>query len=170
MGFVHGYIVDETTITPRDLLEPTRLLFGAFFVVLAVSFLLKEKPTPAFDRTEILMCAFSLILIVSVLVKARRLAFGLHVAADAFIVEHGGTPGLLTSAADMGMGASDDNVDALELLPCDDAEDCARAHGIRKSTIPTVSNWGLAVLALLVLVAGGILLKRRPLGPIRVTR
>jgi hypothetical protein len=91
-------------------------------------------------------------------------------AADAFIVEFGGAPEVLTWAAQMGMGASGDNIDALELLPCADGEECARDHGVRKSYIPTVSNWGLAILALLVLAAGAAVLRRRRVAVARVTR
>ncbi|NIM98696.1 MAG: hypothetical protein GTO24_11645, partial [candidate division Zixibacteria bacterium] len=82
----HAYITYETTIRPRDLLEPTRLIFIVFLVLFLAGYVADRKRLGALDTTEILMCAFSFILIASVLFQSRRLAFGLHVVADAFVV------------------------------------------------------------------------------------
>ncbi|MCH7702710.1 MAG: hypothetical protein IID37_13590 [Planctomycetes bacterium] len=52
-------------------------------------------------------------------------------AADVYLVAAGESPVLFASAASLGLGRPADNVDALELLVCDDYEDCAEDHGIR---------------------------------------
>lgn len=75
-----------TTITWQDLLEPTRTLLGLFLVVYLLGAVLQKKRLLPLDRTEIWMGAFSLIVVASVLLRSWRLAVGLHVAADAFIV------------------------------------------------------------------------------------
>lgn len=82
-------------------------------------------------------------------------------AADVFIARFGEDPALLASASALGLGQTDDNIESLELLLCDDAMACAEAHGIRGPIIPTMSQWGLLLTALLLLVAGGVLITRR---------
>ncbi|MFQ5413749.1 MAG: hypothetical protein ACE5E6_04745 [Phycisphaerae bacterium] len=52
-------------------------------------------------------------------------------AADIFIVEPGQMPSLFVSAATLGLGHVQDNIDAIELLTCTDAVTCANLHGIR---------------------------------------
>ncbi|UCF32263.1 MAG: dockerin type I repeat-containing protein [Phycisphaerales bacterium] len=52
-------------------------------------------------------------------------------AADVFTVTPGGTPSVFVSAADLGLGHPDDNINALDLFACDDAMVCAAQHGIR---------------------------------------
>lgn len=52
-------------------------------------------------------------------------------AADVYLVAAGESPVLFASAASLGLGRPADNIDALELLVCDDYEDCAEDHGIR---------------------------------------
>jgi hypothetical protein len=52
-------------------------------------------------------------------------------AADVFTVTPGATPSVFVSAADLGLGHPDDNIDALDLFPCDDAMLCAAQYGIR---------------------------------------
>jgi len=81
-------------------------------------------------------------------------------AADVFVVTPSGVRTVLASAARLGLGAPTDNIDALELFPCVDGLACALEHGIRAEVIPTVSQWGLVVLALLVLSAGGVIVRR----------
>ena len=91
-------------------------------------------------------------------------------AAEVFIVQFGGQPTVLAPASALGLGHVDDNIDALELLLCDDAMACAVAHGIRGHVIPTVSEWGLVLTALLLLAAGAILIIRRRPAVARATR
>ena len=81
-----AYITGETTIRMRELLEPNRLIFGAYLLVFLLAALkMKKLPVPV-DRTEKWMALFSLILVASALFQSRRTAFGLRVATDAFIV------------------------------------------------------------------------------------
>jgi O-antigen ligase len=81
-----GYFSNEATIKSKDLVEPTRILFGAFVFFALLDPLLKKKRLVTLDRTERWMIAFSVILVASVLLETRRTAFGLRIAADAFIV------------------------------------------------------------------------------------
>ncbi len=52
-------------------------------------------------------------------------------AADVFLAEPGVAPTIFAPAASLGLGAVDDDIDALDLSPCSDATGCARHHGIR---------------------------------------
>ncbi len=52
-------------------------------------------------------------------------------AADVFIVAPGEMPAVLAAAADLGLGDPQDNIDALDVLGCEDALECAARHGIR---------------------------------------
>ena len=83
---VNTYFVNPDVIVLRDLFEPTRTLLGACFVVLLLTALLKRKSLAPLDRTETWMGVFSLLLIASVFLQSHRLAYGLHIAGDAFIV------------------------------------------------------------------------------------
>lgn len=82
-------------------------------------------------------------------------------AADVFIARLGEQPALFASAAGIGLGADEDNIDSLELQLCDDAIACAKSYGIRGHWIPAVRGWGLMATALLLLAAGAILINRR---------
>jgi hypothetical protein len=53
-------------------------------------------------------------------------------AADVFVVTPGEDPVAFAPAALLGLGHQQDNLDALEYVPCDDAEVCAAIHGIRR--------------------------------------
>lgn len=90
-------------------------------------------------------------------------------AADVFVMSPGAEgPTLFASAADLGLGHPDDNIDALDYALCDDVDTCAAAHGIRSHlSIPTLSAWGVVVMALLMLVAGTIVASRRRSLPMR---
>lgn len=80
------YATAETKVTLRDLLEPTRLLFGTFLVVVLLGTIINRARPMPLDRAEIWMCVFSVILLASALFQSRRLAFGLHVSGDSFMV------------------------------------------------------------------------------------
>lgn len=81
-------------------------------------------------------------------------------SADVFSVSPSGARTLVAPAAALGLGAVTDNIDALDILPCADGLACALAHGMRAGDIPAVSEWGLAILALVVMAAGGVVLRR----------
>ena len=89
-------------------------------------------------------------------------------AADVFMVEHGSPPTLLVPARALGLGTVDDNIDALELLACNDAMTCAESHGIRTSQagIPTVDEWGLVLMLALFVVAGVVVVARQRLAKV----
>jgi hypothetical protein len=81
-----SYYTSATTISVYELLEPTRALFGLFLVIFLLDALLEKKRLLPLDKTEIRMSVFSLIVVANVLLRSKRLAFGLHVAVDAFLV------------------------------------------------------------------------------------
>lgn len=92
-------------------------------------------------------------------------------AADVFVVSAGIPPQLFASAAQMGIGAQGDNIDALEVLLSTDGDTSAQLHGIRVNAgVPTVNEWGLMLMAVLMLAAGGALIARRRLAVVRVNR
>jgi len=81
--------------------------------------------------------------------------------ADVYVVVPGAGPQLVASSDMFGLGAPNDNITGLDLLPCSDGMACALAHGIQADGVPAVSEWGLASLALVMLTAGTIVLRRR---------
>ncbi len=83
--------------------------------------------------------------------------------ADVYSVTAGAAPTatMIASAAALGLAAATDNIDALDYSPCTDVDFCAEQHGIRTDEAPAVSQWGLAVLALVILCAGTVLSTRR---------
>ena len=82
-------------------------------------------------------------------------------AADVFTTVAGAPPAVFASALDLGLGDPADNVDALDFLPCVDAQLCAQERSIRaEAPIPAVSAWGLASMLLLALAIGTIVFRR----------
>jgi O-antigen ligase len=80
------YLVHRTTLELREFLEPTRIIFLIFMVVFLLDTLLRRKHVLAFDRQEIWMGIFSVILVSSVLLQSNRIAYGLRIATDAFLI------------------------------------------------------------------------------------
>ena len=82
-------------------------------------------------------------------------------AADIFTTVAGAQPAVFALALDLGLGDASDNVDALDFLPCIDAQLCAQERSIRaEAPIPAVSAWGLASMLLLALAIGTIVFRR----------
>jgi O-antigen ligase len=82
-----AYFTESTgTVTLRELLEPTRILISAFFVVFLLDALSGKKRLLPLDKTETWMCIFTLLSIASALFQSRRLFFGLHTVIDAFVI------------------------------------------------------------------------------------
>jgi O-antigen ligase len=81
-----SYKTGETNINLVDIIEPTRALFGAFFLVFLSKAILHKRPLFLLDKTEAWMGVFSFILVASALLQSTRVVFSLHVALDAFIV------------------------------------------------------------------------------------
>lgn len=86
-------------------------------------------------------------------------------AADIFLAAPAQAPSLFASAASLGLGHVDDDIDALDIQPCTNPTMCAIEHGIRSTpVIPAISEWGALVVAILLLIAGTILISNRRLG------
>ena len=82
--------------------------------------------------------------------------------ADILIARPGTGATVFAPGTVFGMGATD-NIDGLDFFRCPgptDAIDCAAQWGIRGPQIPTVSDWGLAVMTLALLVAGTLVFRR----------
>lgn len=60
--------------------------------------------------------------------------------ADVFVVTPGEPPALFASAELLGLGAPQDNIDALELLLCDNGPDCAQNHAILSPNFPEADD------------------------------
>ncbi len=85
-GRVIAYQVAPTTIRMRELLNPTRLLFLVFVLVLLLDRYYKKTPLEPLNKTEKLMLVFTLFLFFNVLLLSNRMANGLKVAMDAFFI------------------------------------------------------------------------------------
>jgi len=85
--------------------------------------------------------------------------------ADIFTVSAGTAPALFTSAAELGLEGANDNIAGLSVVFSSDALQTALDAGIRSSStspVPTVGQWGLINLALLMVLSGAIILRRQP--------
>lgn len=83
---VEGYFSQPETIKVKELLEPTRILFGLFLVIFLGRSLTRNRRILSLDRTEIWMLVFSLIVLANVILFSKRFGFGARIAIDAFIV------------------------------------------------------------------------------------
>ncbi len=83
--------------------------------------------------------------------------------ADTYSVLSAPTPilSLFAPASALGIEGATDNIDALDYSPCTNVDFCAEQHGIRNDIAPAVSQWGLIVIALMILCAGTVLTARR---------
>ena len=81
-----GYLGDEASVSLRELLEPTRLLFAAYMLLLLNGYIWRQRRWVPLDRTEVYMVLFAGVLLASVVISSNRLLFGLRMATDAFIV------------------------------------------------------------------------------------
>ncbi len=81
-----GYVTGEVTIRMEDLLNPTRLLFIVFFLVLLMDKYYKRSPLAPFNETETWMAVFMLVLVVNVLLLSKRVPNSLKLATDSFFI------------------------------------------------------------------------------------
>lgn len=81
-----GYVTGEVTIRMRELLNPTRLLFLVFFLVLLMDKYYKRSPLAPFNETETLMAIFMLVMVVNVLLLSKRVPNSLKLATDSFFI------------------------------------------------------------------------------------
>ena len=83
---VDGYFVQEETIRAKELLEPTRIIFGLFFVIFLGRSLVRERRLLSLDKTEKWMLVFVLLAFLSVVLFSRRFAYSARIAVDAFVI------------------------------------------------------------------------------------
>ncbi len=81
-----GYVTGEATIRMREILNPTRLLFLVFFLVLLMDKYYKRSPLEPFNQTEMLMAVFMLMLVVNIFLLSKRVPNSLKLATDAFFI------------------------------------------------------------------------------------
>jgi O-antigen ligase len=80
------YYEHPANITLQKLLDPNRIVFGAFLLIFLMEGLVKKQRSISLDATEIWMGIFSVILLANVFLWSGRLAFGLRIAFDSYIV------------------------------------------------------------------------------------
>jgi hypothetical protein len=73
----------------------------------------------------------------------------------------GAGPVLFLSAIQLGLGTGADDLDALDVLLCNNPFACANLHAIRSGAIPTVSEWGVVGMALLLIVVASLVYGHR---------
>jgi O-antigen ligase len=80
------YLNQPTTITVKELLEPTRILVVTLIVLLAADRIVRKKRRLRMDRPEKAMLFFSILLVLSSIFMSTKTAFGLRVSVDVFII------------------------------------------------------------------------------------
>jgi O-antigen ligase len=80
------YYDNAAQITLQKLINPNRTLLGLLFIAFILNTGLKKTRRVPFDTTEKWMGIFSLVSLANVFLWSARLAYGLHVAVDAFTV------------------------------------------------------------------------------------
>ena len=83
---VEKAFLSESKMRLKDFLEPTRILFGLFFLLFLTNALLKKNCLFNLNRIEVYMVLFSILLVINALSMSKRPMFGLHIACDAFII------------------------------------------------------------------------------------
>ena len=81
-----GEVASADAVKLSKLLDPTRTLLLAFFLVFLLDALAKRRPIGPFNNTEFWMGAFFLILLTSVFLKSYQLHFSMRIVIDAFLV------------------------------------------------------------------------------------
>ncbi len=81
-----GYVTGEATITVWELLNPTRLLFLTFLLVLLLDKYYKKSPLAPLSKTETLMAIFIVMLAINAILLSKRVPNSLKLATDAFFI------------------------------------------------------------------------------------
>ena len=81
-----GYLGDEASVSARELLDPTRLLFIAYLFLLLDTYIRRRRKWMPLDRTELFMGLFVALVLASVMLSSNRLLFGVRIAMDAFVI------------------------------------------------------------------------------------
>ena len=85
-SLLRGESTDRSTVNLQQLLEPTRTLLLAFFLVFILEALSKRQALGRCDTTELLMGAFCFIMLASIFLKSYHLNYSMRIALDAFLV------------------------------------------------------------------------------------
>jgi len=85
-SFRSGEFDTENTINLEQLLNPTRTLLLAFFLVFLLNALAKWRPLGPFNGTELWMGAFFLTVLTSIFLKSYQFNYSMRVILDAFLV------------------------------------------------------------------------------------
>jgi hypothetical protein len=85
-GVGTGGYFREGGIKFMELVQPTRVLLIAFVIVFLMNALMRKRRLGRFDSTEKFAGIFSLLLLANVFWQSERVAFGIRVAIDAFII------------------------------------------------------------------------------------
>jgi O-antigen ligase len=75
-----------TTITVKELLEPTRVLVLVMVTLLAADRLVRKRRRLPMDRPEKAMLFFSILLVLSSVFMSTKTAFGLRISVDVFVI------------------------------------------------------------------------------------
>lgn len=78
--------ITNSNIKMKELLEPSRALFGIFLFTFLLGALVKRQPLLPLDRAELWMAIFAVILLVNTIMLSYHLAHSLRNAVDAFII------------------------------------------------------------------------------------
>jgi O-antigen ligase len=85
-AFRSGEFKASDTVNLTQLLEPTRTLLLAFFLVFFLNALAKRRPLGPFNSTELWMGAFLLISLTSIFLKSYQFFYSMRIVLDAFLV------------------------------------------------------------------------------------
>ena len=80
------YLTEDTSITAKELLEPTRVVVLMMLGVFVLKRIFTKRRKVRIDSPEFRMALFSGLLVLSAILYSHRHAFGLRVALDIFIV------------------------------------------------------------------------------------
>jgi O-antigen ligase len=83
---VDGYFVQAETIRIKELLDPTRILFGLFFLTFLGRSIVLDRRIMSLDRSEKWMLVFTVLVLANVFFFSRRLAFSARIVIDAFVI------------------------------------------------------------------------------------
>jgi len=81
-----GYLHDSASIRLKEVLQPTRLLLLTPAFLLFFEKIYRHRQSLPLDQAELWMIIFSVLLFVNIILQSGRVANGLKLAIDAFIV------------------------------------------------------------------------------------
>ncbi|MFB3904127.1 MAG: O-antigen ligase family protein [Acidobacteriota bacterium] len=81
-----AYLTEQSNVTVKELLEPTRVLIFSLLAVMVAEGIVRKRKQPGLDRTERMMAVFSAVLVLSSVLFSTRTIFGLRLTLDVFLV------------------------------------------------------------------------------------